>query len=127
MYSNEVWTGVEYQVAASLIFDGKVKEGLDIVRTCPARYDGRIRNPFDEVEAGHWYARAMSSYSLLQALTGLRYDAINKTLFVDSRVGDFTSFISTATGFGNVVYKKGDVSVMVAYGTIDVQHIKIAK
>jgi uncharacterized protein (DUF608 family) len=61
VYSNEVWTGVEYEVASHFIFTGRVREGLEIVRTCRNRYDGRVRNPFDEYECGHWYARAMSS------------------------------------------------------------------
>jgi len=125
VYSNEVWTGVEYEVAAHLIFVGRVKEGLEMVRTCRSRYDGRVRNPFDEYEAGHWYARALSSYALLEALTGVRYDAVTKTLFVHSQIGDFTSFLSTNTGFGNVRLSKGKVALDVAYGTIDVKHINI--
>jgi uncharacterized protein (DUF608 family) len=123
VYSNEVWTGIEYQVASHLIFTGHLKEGLEIVRTARARYDGRVRNPFDEYECGHWYARAMSSYALIEACTGVRYDAVTKTLYVDSRVGDFVSFLSTETGFGNVVYKKGKVTVKVVYGEIEVEHI----
>jgi len=66
VYSDEVWTGIEYQVASHLMLMGQVEKGLDIVRTCRDRYDGRIRNPFNEYECGHWYARAMSSYGLLQ-------------------------------------------------------------
>jgi uncharacterized protein (DUF608 family) len=124
-YSNEVWTGIEYEVASHLMFMGRVREGLNIVRACRRRYDGRVRNPFDEYECGHWYARALSSYALLEGLTGVRYEAVEKTLYVDSRVGDFTSFLSTDTGFGNVVYKQGKVSVNVAYGKIDVQHLVI--
>lgn len=89
VYSDEVWTGIEYQVAAHLIFEGEVEKGLDIVRTCRSRYDGTVRNPFNEYECGSWYARAMSSYSLIQALTGVRYDAVEKTLYIDSRIGDF--------------------------------------
>ena len=121
VYCNEVWTGIEYQVASHLIFQNRVKEGLDIVRTCRSRYNGLVRNPFDEYECGHWYARALSSYSLLQALTGVRYDAVDGTLYVDSRVGDFTTFLSTATGFGNITYQKGKVTVMTVYGKIQVK------
>ena len=106
-YSDEVWTGIEYEVASHLIFMGHVKEGFQIVRTARKRYDGKVRNPFDEYECGHWYARALSSYALLEALTGVRYDAVEKTLYVKSQVGDFVTFLSTDTGFGNVVYKKG--------------------
>ncbi len=56
VYSNEVWTGIEYQVASHLLLMGLVEEGLEIVRTCRKRYDGRVRNPFNEYECGHWYA-----------------------------------------------------------------------
>ncbi|MBN9381286.1 MAG: hypothetical protein J0H74_10990 [Chitinophagaceae bacterium] len=123
VYSDEVWTGIEYQVASHLIFQGRVAEGLDIVRTCRNRYDGAVRNPFDEYECGHWYARAMSSYALIEALTGVRYDAVDKTLYVNTKVGDFTSFLSTATGFGNVTFSRGKASVKVVYGTISVEKI----
>ena len=126
-YSGEVWTGVEYQVASHLIFHGQIQKGLDIVRTCRRRYDGRVRNPFDEYECGHWYARAMSSYALIEALTGVRYDAVGKTLYVDSKVGNFTSFLSTANGFGNVVYYNGKAVVHAVYGTIPVEKIVVAR
>lgn len=120
VYSDEVWTGIEYQVAAHLMEMGHVQQGLDIVKLCRNRYDGRVRNPFNEYECGHWYARAMSSYGMLQALTGVRYDAVDRSLHVDSKVGDFTSFLSTATGFGTVSFKAGKPSVKVVYGKIDI-------
>ncbi len=73
-YADEVWTGIEYQVAAHLIYEGLVDEGLAIVKSVRDRYDGVKRNPWDEVECGHHYARAMSSWSLLLALSGFAYD-----------------------------------------------------
>ncbi|MFT3705146.1 MAG: GH116 family glycosyl hydrolase [Agriterribacter sp.] len=126
VYSDEVWTGIEYQVASHLMLMGKVKEGLEIVRTCRSRYDGSVRNPFNEYECGSWYARAMASYGLIQGLTGVRYDAVDKTLYVDSKIGDFTSFIATDSGFGDVTLKGSDVNVETAYGKIDVQHIVVS-
>lgn len=122
VYSNEVWTGIEYQVASHLMFQGEVAKGLEIVRACRQRYDGTVRNPFNEYECGHWYARAMSSYGLLQGLTGVRYDAVDKAIYIDSRVGDFSSFIATEKGFGTVSWKKGIPSLQVAYGTIPATH-----
>lgn len=122
VYSDEVWTGIEYQVASHLIFEGKVAEGLDIVRTCRDRYDGVKRNPYNEYECGSWYARAMSSYSLLQALTGVRYDAVTKTLYIDSKIGEnFRSFLSTASGYAVVGLKGGKPFINVREGNIDVQ------
>jgi uncharacterized protein (DUF608 family) len=122
VYSNEVWTGIEYQVASHLMLMGRVDEGLEIVRTCRDRYDGHVRNPFDEYECGHWYARAMSSYALLQGLTGVRYDAVTKTLTVEPRVrGDFRSFLSTASGYGTVGVRDGKPFLEVVSGRIEVQ------
>jgi uncharacterized protein (DUF608 family) len=127
VFSTETWTGIEYEVASHLIFEGKVKEGLDLVKTCRRRYDGQVRNPFDEYECGHWYARALSSYALLEALTGVRYDAVNQTLYVRSRVGNFVSFLSTDTGWGNVIFKDGKATVDVVYGRIPVRTVRVEK
>jgi hypothetical protein len=125
VYSNEVWTGIEYQAAAHMISAGLVDEGMDIVRTTAARYDGRVRNPFDQYECGHWYARALASYALLQAFSGARYDAVTSTLYLRPVVrGDFRSFLSTATGFGTVGVKDGKPFLEVASGTIPYQKIE---
>jgi uncharacterized protein (DUF608 family) len=124
VYSNEVWTGIEYQVASHLMMMGMVEEGLEIVRAARDRYDGRVRNPFNEYECGHWYARAMSSYAMLQGLTGIRYDALEKVLYIRPSIkGDFTSFISTATGYGQAGVKNGKPFLEVAEGKIAVERI----
>jgi uncharacterized protein (DUF608 family) len=120
VYSNEVWTGIEYQVASHLLLMGEVEKGLDIVREVRKRYDGRIRNPFNEYECGHWYARAMSSYGLIQGLTGIWYDAVDRKLYIDSKIGNnFKSFISTDTGWGLAGLKNGEPFIEVKYGKIN--------
>jgi len=126
IYSNEVWTGIEYQVAAHLMTLGHVEEGLEIVRACRDRYDGRVRNPFNEYECGYWYARAMASYGMLQGLTGVRYDAVEKVLYVSPQVrGDFRAFLSTATGFGTVGMRAGQAFLDVKSGMIEVNRIQL--
>jgi uncharacterized protein (DUF608 family) len=120
-YSDEVWTGIEYQVACGLIFEGMVEEGLSIVRTLRTRYDGQFRNPFDEYECGHWYARALSSYALLQSWSGARYDAVDKVLHLQPpHAGDFRCFLATATGYGTVGVRGGQPFLEVRSGTIEV-------
>jgi len=123
VYSNEVWTGIEYQVASHLMGMGEVEKGLEIVREVRKRYDGKKRNPFNEYECGHWYARAMASYGLLQGMTGVRYDAVDQKLYDDSQVGDFKSFLSTEYGFGTVEMKTGEVDLDVVYGDIPIKEI----
>lgn len=118
---------MEFQVAAHLMFEGDVEKGLDIVRTCLDRYDGRVRNPFNEYECGSWYARAMSSYSMLQALTGVRYDAVDQALYIDSRVGDdFRTFLAVDGGYATVGMKAGKPFIEVRSGNIPVEHCYVS-
>jgi len=121
VYSEEVWTGIEYQVASHLMLMGQVDEGLEIVRVLRDRYDGRARNPFNEYECGHWYARAMASYGMLQGLTGAWYDAVDRTLTIKPRIkGDFRAFLCTAAGYGTVGVRNGEPFVDVVRGEIAV-------
>ncbi len=102
VYSDEVWTGIEYQVAAHLIYEGYVDEGVRIVRAVRNRYDGQRRNPWNEVECGNHYARALASWSLLLALSGFHYSAPEKRMGFapKSEEGRFVSFWSAEPGFG---------------------------
>jgi len=125
-YSDEVWTGFEYQVAAHLMFAGFLEKGLEIVRTARKRYDGTKRNPFDEYECGHWYGRALSCYGLLYGLTGLRYDAIEKKLYLKPQIkGDFKVFFSTDSGWGIAGIKNKKPFVKILYGSVEVEKIII--
>ncbi|MCK5759221.1 MAG: hypothetical protein KAH14_09010 [Clostridiales bacterium] len=123
-YSDEVWSGIEYQVASHLMMFGEKEKGLEIVQTVRSRYDGTNRNPFDEYECGHWYARALSSYSLLEGMSGIRYDAVDKTLFIKKDLPDgYRSFICTATGYGVVSVSNDVVEVELASGQIEITKI----
>jgi hypothetical protein len=124
-FADEVWTGVEYQVASHLVALGWIDEGREIIQACRRRYDGRVRNPFAEVEAGYWYARSMSSYALLQAFSGARFDAVDRILYLQPVLkGDFRCFLCTATGFGTVGVKNKQPFVEVLVGEIPYREIR---
>ena len=110
VYSDEVWTGIEYQVAAHLIYEGYVDEGLAIVKAVQERHDGYRRNPWNEVECGHHYARAMASWAVLTALSGFRYDLVGSTPSIgfDPKINsdDFSTFFSTGTCWGVYTQKR---------------------
>jgi non-lysosomal glucosylceramidase len=99
-YFNEVMTGFEYTAATGLLQVGAVDEGLEIIRAVRQRYDGARRNPFDEAECGHHYARAMASWSAFAAWNDIRYHAPTATLTVGARPGRGRSFWSTGSAFG---------------------------
>jgi hypothetical protein len=125
IYSDEVWTGIEYQVASHLIQEGFVEEGLTIVKAVRSRYEGKTRNPWNEYECGNWYARAMSSYSLLGALAGFRYSAVEKTLWFGPQLKarPFKCFFSTASGFGTIGLDDGSVSVDMIEGELRIEKL----
>ena len=58
---------------------------------------------------------------MLQGLTGINYDAVTQEMAINSHSGDFKSFISTATGFGNAGIKNGKPFVKPVYGEITVK------
>ena len=120
-----MWTGIEYQVASHLIQEGLVDEGLTIVKAARSRYDGKTRNPWNEYECGNWYARAMSSYSLLGALSGFRYSAVQKTLWFGPRlnVRPFQSFFSTAAAFGTIELNADTLQVRVIEGELAIEQL----
>lgn len=104
-YSDEVWPGIEYQVASHCLLHGLIDEGLSIVRGARARHSGHARNPFCEYECGNFYARSLSSYGLLLAWSGTRYDAVNKSLTIQplrDTPMPFRTFFSCATGWGTL-------------------------
>jgi hypothetical protein len=125
VYSDEVWTGIEYQVASHLIEEGFATEGLTIVQALRSRYDGKTRNPWNEYECGNWYARAMASYALLAALAGFRYSAVEKTLWFGPRleVRPFKSFFSAATAFGTIELQRTSVHLRVIEGELAVEKL----
>jgi hypothetical protein len=124
VYSEEVWTGIEYHIAAHLISFGRVAEGLQIVGATRRRYEGAVRNPFSEIECGHWYARALSSYALFQAFSGARYDAVDKILYIAPAIpGDFRSFLAVDGGFGSVGVRDGKPYFDLRGGNVEIREI----
>lgn len=124
-YSDEVWCGIEYQVASHLIYEGYVEEGLAIVKGLRARHDGLRRNPWNEFECGSHYARSMASWSLLTALSGYRFDLPRKTLGFEPRwrAEDWQSFWSTSRAWGTFAQRleqdKGEIALGVVSGELE--------
>jgi len=129
VYSDEVWTGIEYQVASHLIAEGFVMEGLTIVKALRSRYDGRARNPWNEYECGNYYARAMASYALMGALAGFRYSAAQKALWFGPKLAarPFKTFFSTASGFGTVTLDAHAIRIEVLEGDLVVEKLLLAE
>jgi uncharacterized protein (DUF608 family) len=117
-YCDEVWTGIEYQVAANAIMEGQVDEGLELARNLRNRYDGTRRNPYNEIECGDHYSRAMAGWSLLDALTGLRYNGLTRALSITPpQEAAFRAPAIFGDGWGTLDWQQsGPVSLFCSYG-----------
>lgn len=84
-YYNEVMTGFEHQLAAHLMYEGMIDEGVELVGHIRHRYDGKKRSPYNEAECGHHYARAMAAWAEILALSRFRYDRTTETLTISEQ------------------------------------------
>jgi len=131
VYCDEVWTGIEYQVAAHLIYEGETELGLQMVEGVRARYDGTRRNPWNEVECGHHYARAMASWSLITGLSGYEYSAVTGVIGFAPviQANDFASFFSAGSGWGRFSQKQSaaalTATLALTAGTLAVQRVAL--
>jgi uncharacterized protein (DUF608 family) len=130
VYSDEVWSGIEYQVATNLIYEGLVDEGLEIVRAVRERHDGVRRNPWNEVECGNHYARSMASWGVLVALSGLSWDARTRSLRLAPHAaatdgGTARLFLSTASGWGEVELAPETAELRLLWGELDLAEAEV--
>ncbi len=120
-YFAEVWTGLEYQFAAHLIFEGMISEALTVVEATRRRHDGERRNPWNEPECGHHYARAMSSWALVVALNGFHYSGTQRRLTLTPRVkgGSLRSFWTAPGGWGTFSHTNSAASLRAELQTVE--------
>jgi non-lysosomal glucosylceramidase len=122
-YADEVWTGTEYQVAAHCLFEGMTEPGLRLLRAVQGRYDGSRRNPYNEVECGDHYSRAMAGFSVLEACTGAWYDAWTGHLRLGRSCERYP--LLAGTGWGEITNAGNTVSFRVLGGTVRIGEISL--
>ncbi len=100
-YNSEAMTGFEWAAASHLVMTGHPAEGEAMAQSIRDRYRGGNRNPWNEIECGSNYARAMASYAMLQAYSGFCYDMTRGLIgFAPVLPGDFRCFWSLGTVWG---------------------------
>ena len=103
-YWAEAMTGFEYTAAIGMLYEGMEQEGLETIKNIRDRYDGKKRNPFDEAECGHHYARAMASWAGIIAKSGFLYSNVEKMIKFTDKPGRY--FWSSGQSWGVCTIKK---------------------
>ncbi len=73
-YCEETMHGFEYSAAGLFMSEGRLDEAVQMVKGVRDRYNGKARNPFNEIECGNNYARSMAAFGFLPILAGFRFD-----------------------------------------------------
>ncbi len=126
-YTEECMTGFEYAFAGLLISEGFIKEGKKVVKAIRDRYDGKKRNPYNELECGSNYARAMASFALIPIFSGYYFDLPNKCIGFDpvEKKDTFISFFSCGTCWGQFEKHGANVRIKICEGEIELEEIRI--
>lgn len=126
-YADEVWTGSEYQVAAHCLREGLHDEAQQILNGLWTRYDGRRRNPYNQIECGDHYVRAMAGWSVLDALTGFAHNAADASLHfaVNGRSQVSWPFVSS-TGWGSLHVDGEEVRLACASGVVELRTLGLS-
>jgi uncharacterized protein (DUF608 family) len=107
-YRDEIWTGIEYQVAGHMAWEGMVTEALAICRGVHERYHPSKHNPWNEIECGDHYARALASWGVLLGLSGFEYHGPKGHLAFAPRITPdaFRCAFTAAKGWGNLSQRR---------------------
>ncbi|MGD9418419.1 MAG: GH116 family glycosyl-hydrolase [Verrucomicrobiota bacterium JB025] len=130
-YLNECMTGFEWQVAAHMMREGMVEEGLAIGRAIYDRYTADKRNPYNEIECSDHYSRAMASYGAYLAACGYRYDGPEGRLGFGPKLSpeNFRAAFTTAEGWGRFTQKvdagKHTAGIEMRYGRLQLNELAL--
>ncbi|MHB8953403.1 MAG: GH116 family glycosyl hydrolase [Pirellulaceae bacterium] len=132
LYRDEIWTGIEYQVAGHMAWEGMLTEALAMCRAVHERYHPAKHNPWNEIECGDHYARGMASWSVLTGLAGFEYHGPKQHIGFAPRLHPqaFRSSYTAAEAWGSLDQKRsGDLQtnrIEVCWGALSVKTLAFA-
>ncbi len=124
-YCNEVMTGFEYTAATHMLREGLTSAALECLAAIRDRYDGKKRNPFDEAECGHHYARALASWAGYLFWTGFEYSAVTGVMEFATATKPATWFWSTGSAWGTFRQTRRRVTLTVKAGELRLAKLQL--
>lgn len=122
-----VWSGIEFAFASLLMDHGHYHDGVKIVEATNRRYL-RAGQPWNHVECGGHYSRAMSSWATMLAAAGFKPDVPSNTLTLTPVApGDFRIPWATASGFGTLSRAGQTLSLLCAQGQLELGALKLRR
>ena len=128
-YYTEIMTGFEYSTAVHMIYEGQAENGKKVFEAIRDRFDGKKRNPFNEGEYGHRYARAMAAWAGVIAWTGFEYSGVDKSIKFTDKPGKYFWSNGHAWGMCTISQKRSDyhVDFSVHHGQVELTKFTIGE
>ncbi|TKG93645.1 hypothetical protein EYV94_15470 [Puteibacter caeruleilacunae] len=130
-YFSEMWTGQEHQLAATLISEGLTDEAMKVEKAVHDRYSAERRNPYNEIEYGNHYTRAMSGYAPFVAAGGYVYHGPKGIIEFDPKFTpkSFQSAFIAAEGWGSYTQElkgnKQSFEIELTYGELSLNQVNV--
>jgi len=125
-YNCEVMTGFEWAFGVHLALRGKLREAEMVAAAIRGRYDGKKRNPWNELECGNNYARSMASYAMLQAFSGFRYDMSRKMIGFKPQVsGEVRCFWALGAAWGVFEVHNDVQKIQLLHGNLELKSLAV--
>ena len=134
MYFNECMSGFEHQVASHMVWEGGdlTEKGLAVTRMIHDRYHAARRNPWNEVECGDHYGRAMASYGVFTAACGFEHHGPKGHIGFAPRLTpeNFRAPFTAAEGWGTFWQKRAarttECGLQLRRGTLRLKTLSLA-
>ena len=112
-YCEETMTGFEYALAGLMISEGFISEGESMVKAIRDRYDGKKRNPWNEMECGSNYARSMASFALMPIYSGFSFDMTDKHIGFSPVTSNGKYIFSVCQSWGTVEFDNNSYKISI--------------
>ncbi|MBI5832592.1 MAG: hypothetical protein HZB16_09845 [Armatimonadetes bacterium] len=132
LYRDEVWTGIEYQVAGHMVWEDQIDEALTVCRAIHDRYQPTKRNPYNEIECGDHYSRALASWGVYTALCGYDYHGPAGRLTMMPKITPeaFRAAFTAAEGWGTFEQTRGagtqNSRIILRYGQLTLNELTLS-
>ncbi len=122
-YFAEAMTGFEYTAAVGMLYEGQTENAIKCISSIRDRYDGLKRNPYDEPECGHHYARSMASWGAILATSGFQYSAVYQEITFTSKPGIY--FWSNGYAWGTCEVSNNKTLIKVLAGKVGIKKLHL--
>lgn len=127
-YCQETMTGFEYAAACLMLQEGMTDRAEEMIKAVRDRYDGKKRNPWNEIECGNNYSRAMAAFSFVAAYAGYSCDAVKGEMgFSPVKSGDMRTLWFMGGAWGDAAIGENSSAINAISGSLNLKKLALPR